>query len=82
MINPPSAGERTAVAAPAGDPLLVWPLPPASDLLLAVGFVDLGGAAAALDLPVHTLGPMAHVVVNEVLANPNGPEPAQEWVEL
>jgi hypothetical protein len=25
---------------------------------------------------------MAHIVINEVLANPLGPEPAQEWVEL
>jgi hypothetical protein len=25
---------------------------------------------------------MPHVVINEVLADPRGPEPAQEWVEL
>jgi hypothetical protein len=25
---------------------------------------------------------MPHVVINEVLANPIGPEPAQEWVEI
>jgi lamin tail-like protein len=70
------------VAPSAGDALLVWPLPPAADLLLSVGFVDLAGAASALEVPIHTLAPMAHVIVNEVLANPLGPEPAQEWVEL
>jgi hypothetical protein len=29
-----------------------------------------------------TLGPMPHVILNEAQANPLGPEPAQEWVEL
>jgi hypothetical protein len=29
-----------------------------------------------------TLPPRPHVIVNEVLADPDGPEPASEWVEL
>ncbi len=29
-----------------------------------------------------TLPPSPHVILNEVLANPLGPEPQQEWVEL
>lgn len=29
-----------------------------------------------------TAAPLPHVVLNEVFANPNGPEPAAEWVEL
>lgn len=31
---------------------------------------------------VTTEAPRAHVVLNEVMANPLGPEPSQEWVEL
>jgi hypothetical protein len=31
---------------------------------------------------IATAEPMAHVVINEVLANPIGEEPDQEWVEL
>ena len=31
---------------------------------------------------LFTQAPMPHLVINEVLANPIGPEPHQEWVEL
>lgn len=33
-------------------------------------------------LNIQTSQPVPHVVINEVLANPLGSEPAQEWVEL
>lgn len=31
---------------------------------------------------IETAAAREHVVINEVLSNPNGPEPQQEWVEL
>ncbi len=34
------------------------------------------------DVPVVTTSLRPHVVLNEVYANPNGPEPKAEWVEL
>jgi hypothetical protein len=65
-----------------GAPALVSPLPPSSSLALLVETLDVNGQATQATVPIVTLPPMAHVVINEVLANPVGEEPEQEWVEL
>ncbi|MCA9628389.1 MAG: lamin tail domain-containing protein [Myxococcales bacterium] len=44
--------------------------------------VDLAGKVARFQDTLRTTRPAAQVVLNEVLANPNGPEPAQEWIEV
>ena len=62
--------------------MLVHPLPVDSPIELDVAVADTAGTIRRSVLRTHTLPPMAHLVLNEVLANPNGPEPAQEWVEL
>lgn len=41
-----------------------------------------GGTELSTTLAVTTAAPRVHLVINEVLANPLGPEPDQEWVEL
>ena len=43
---------------------------------------DLAGTEASFALTWSTLPEQPHVVINEVLANPIGPEPQGEWVEL
>jgi hypothetical protein len=66
----------------AGDPFGVTGLPPASDVVLDVATVDAkGGISRSIFLTV-TAPPGPHVVINEVLARPEGPSPAQEWVEI
>jgi len=65
-----------------GSPLLVWPLPVDRPLELVVTRVDALGGIAARTERIRTRPPMAHLVIDEVLANPVGPEPRQEWVEL
>jgi len=35
-----------------------------------------------VDITLAPAPPRAHLVLNEVMANPGWPEPAQEWVEL
>jgi hypothetical protein len=47
-----------------------------------VAVVDGAGRVAVASFAATTLAPMPHLVINEVLANPLGPEPAQEWVEV
>jgi hypothetical protein len=78
------AGERLdeVVTTRAGEPFVLTPLPPLSAVALAVATVDNAGRVERHALSTTTLAPMPHVVINEVLANPLGSEPAQEWVEL
>jgi hypothetical protein len=65
-----------------GAPALVSPLQPSTALTLWVAAVDVAGSVHESSVAIVTLPPMAHVVIHEVLANPKGPEPEQEWVEL
>ncbi len=44
--------------------------------------IDRFGAEREFGLSFRTLPATAHVVLNEVLANALGPEPASEWIEL
>jgi hypothetical protein len=58
-------------------------LPPSSPATVVVRAVDrAGNAAESAPLAWQTPGPLPPVAITEVLANPLGPEPAQEWVEL
>lgn len=56
---------------------------PAALGALALELVDLAGNRTVLDpRPIDGSSPPPRVVISEVLANPAGPEPAQELVEL
>jgi hypothetical protein len=84
-----AAGE-VAASAPAGTgqtsfdvALPVASLPPASPATLVVRAVDrAGNAAESAPLAWQTPAALPPLAITEVLANPAGPEPAQEWVEL
>jgi hypothetical protein len=65
-----------------GGGLSLLGLSPNSHATLELTTVDLSGTGERVALDVYTLLPRPHVVINEVLANPLGPEPAAEWVEL
>lgn len=56
-------------------------LDPGTTRLAGVAF-DRAGTSFAIDTEVTTEAPHAHVVINEVLANPAGPEGTSEWLEL
>jgi hypothetical protein len=76
------AGADTVVATAPGDPFVVTGLPPSSDVVLDVATVDAAGRLARSIFLSPTAAPMSHVVVNEVLAFPEGPSPTQQWVEI
>jgi hypothetical protein len=74
--------EPVVAAVPPGGGLSLLGLAPSSYVALELTTVDLSGTGQRALLDVYTLLPRPHVVINEVLANPVGPEPAAEWVEL
>lgn len=76
------AGLDAVFATGNGDPFILVGLPPETSVYLDVSNVDIAGTLLRNVVASTTLAPMAHIVINEVLANPLGPEPAQEWVEL
>lgn len=43
---------------------------------------DLAGRSRAASVEIAPIEPVPHVIINEVMANPLGTEPAEEWVEL
>src|SRR5206468_9079998 len=47
-----------------------------------VATLDRSGRVVETTLELAPAPPRPHVVLNEVMANPAGAEPAQEWVEL
>jgi len=57
-------------------------LPAEQGITLDVTTIDVHGRELRRTFSATTLAPRPHVVLNEVLANPLGPEPDQEWVEL
>jgi len=75
-------GLDTVFASRPNETVWVYPLPVQSTARLSINTLDTAGSFRTGELVVQTLGPMAHVVINEALANPVGPEPAQEWLEL
>jgi hypothetical protein len=76
-------GESTAVVATAPEGrFVVAGLTPASRVRAWGIVADAVGSETIIERTLVTRAPSPHLVVNEVLANPGGPEPAQEWVEL
>ncbi len=65
-----------------GGRLVVRGLPPASLQTLSVWVRDPFAELFRGEVTFATGAPQPHVVISEVFANPNGPEPAAEWVEL
>lgn len=65
-----------------GARFLVRPLPPASSVTIQAAAVDAAGRVIEIREEVTTAPPRSHLVINEVMAAPRGPEPAQEWIEL
>jgi Lamin Tail Domain len=65
-----------------GERFVVRGLHPASEESLYASVTDLSGREHDFRMTVRTAPILPHVVINEVMANPLGPEPAQEWVEL
>jgi hypothetical protein len=76
------SGSRHMVSESHGETLLIAPLQPASTTVVTLETLDLLGNVTTSAMRIDTLGAMPHVVINEVLANPIGEEPEQEWVEL
>ena len=89
LIHPPAtpllwvfAGLDRVVASEPDQPLLLDGLVPATAWTVALTVVDREGGEHHTSTSLTTAPPMAHVIINEVLANPVGEEPQQEWVEL
>jgi hypothetical protein len=78
------AGEGVDAVFAAGpqDPFVVIGLRPSSSIHLDVAAIDAAGRKTRVTFAADTLPPEPHVVINEVLAWPVGPSPAEEWVEL
>jgi hypothetical protein len=75
------AGREAEVrASRAAERFVLRPLP--SSLRYRVATLDAAGNVDEADISVVPAAPRSHVVLNEVLANPAGAEPAQEWIEL
>lgn len=57
-------------------------LVPGESALLRISAITEGGHVWEDSVTLEADAPMPHVIINEVLSDPIGPEPAQEWVEL
>jgi hypothetical protein len=57
-------------------------LTPNAESVLKFQTLLASGVHTQSELSLHTIGLSPHVVINEVLADPLGPEPQNEWVEL
>ncbi len=62
--------------------LAVGPLAPGSSCSLDLKAADASGNAGSASVPITTAAARPPVVLTEVLVDPKGPEPAQEFVEL
>jgi hypothetical protein len=72
----------TVFTTDARDPFTLTGLPPEQTVELEVLTIDVRGALSRALFVATTLPPSPHVIINEVLANPLGAEPDQEWIEL
>jgi hypothetical protein len=77
-------GPATDVVAAArpDEELMVGGLSPSTQITLRGTATDLGGNETAFSAILMTRPAQAHLVLNEVLANPNGADRTAEWVEL
>jgi hypothetical protein len=76
------AGIDTVFTTGPGDPFVLTGLPPETAIALEVVTLDESVRVGRSFFEAFTQPPMPHVVLNEVMANPLGAEPDQEWVEL
>ena len=76
------SGVDSVLTTSAGDPFVITGLPPATDVALDVAAIDAHGTLFRMQSTAVTAAPMPHVIINEVVADPQGPEPAAEWVEI
>ncbi len=65
-----------------GSSFMVRGLAPSSTLSVSLELLGERGGFRAFDESIVTQAPQPHFVLNEVYANPIGPEPGQEWVEI
>jgi len=72
---------RLGVVAPGASLVLRGFSPEAVERLTGSAF-DALGRRFSIDAEVRTGAPALHVVINEVLANPSGPEASGEWIEI
>lgn len=78
-----SEPQTTKVAAVAFAPtVLLRGLAPSTEIFLSGEVVTSSGSVSSVELHLTTQPERSHVLLNEVLANAAGPEPASEWVEL
>jgi hypothetical protein len=77
-----AAGVSLLATPPPGGRFLLSGLEPETPYDLDIGFFDSGGTVLGNQVSITTTTWRPHVVINEVLANPLGAEPAQEWIEL
>jgi hypothetical protein len=89
VVRPPAGavlwtiatGSETFVRRSRGErPFVVRPLP--TDGRFRVAVLDASGHRSEEEVAVQPAPARAHLVINEVMANPAGAERAQEWVEL
>ncbi|HEY6562247.1 MAG TPA: lamin tail domain-containing protein [Polyangiaceae bacterium] len=73
--------EFLQVSSPAGR-FVVRGLTPSSRITVDLTLLTASGAALMETRELTTTSALPHVVMTEVLANPAGSEPAQEWVEI
>ncbi len=66
----------------ADHPLVLRPLTPRTTYQIPIAYVDTSGLEILDTVQFQTLERQSHVVINEVMAHPEGQEPAQEWIEL
>ena len=76
------AGRRRVGVLDDEHPMMIRPLPVDRSLDGVVRWLDSAGRQGWAQVQLRTKSAMAHVVLNEVMANPSGKEPDQEWVEL
>ncbi|MBI5536922.1 MAG: lamin tail domain-containing protein [Deltaproteobacteria bacterium] len=63
-------------------PVVLRPLAVDSEHNLLLHAMDAAGVSGQWHETIRTAAVQPHVVINELMANPAGPEPEQEWVEL
>lgn len=74
---------RGAIVSPRGEVALrILGLAPSSETSFSLVATDYAGARSALTLPLTTTEPLPTISISEIRADPAGPEPRQEYVEL
>ena len=76
-------GSVASAVAPRGDATLTLRgLGPSREVAVDLRTIDLAGRETVTLVPASTTEPLARVFITEVRADPRGPEPAQELVEV